>query len=367
MLRRRPVLLSGPAHAAPATVHAAAAAIAFVAGISAVTAHAGTRIVLHSAIAADQAVVAIAAAIRPVFHAATATDQAVIAVATTVGLVLHAAASADQTVVTITTTIWLEAVGVIRMRSVRPSMRAGTPRVIIVVVAAVPASVTDVSVVIEDDGATASASPSTAPADTPPAPSPRMSTAEASKTTADSYANPNAESKRKSRAHIRYRRRSVIGHDVWRSVNHRRVVLRDVNDLRIGGLNHDGLWRRLRYLNLRSGFEGARGLRFLPHDLHCGHHVRLLIVKCLPQTRCPCQIFRHVIEHIRKLYERFHAVIPSLLIHGGAQGASGERFVLLHPVIGNRHLVGKGRSGQDLCHQIVGVERDGSDQSIQLI
>ena len=58
-----PVLLSGPAHTASATIHATPAAIAFVAGISAVAAHARTRIVLHSAVTADQTVVAIAASV----------------------------------------------------------------------------------------------------------------------------------------------------------------------------------------------------------------------------------------------------------------------------------------------------------------
>ena len=68
------MLLSGSAHSASATIHAAAAAIAFVAGISAIAAPAGTRIVLHSAVAAYQAVVTVASAIRAVLRAAIATN-----------------------------------------------------------------------------------------------------------------------------------------------------------------------------------------------------------------------------------------------------------------------------------------------------
>src|SRR6202046_1277747 len=267
--------------------------------------------------------------------------------------------------IAVAASVRVETVGMVWMRAVRSSsVRAGTPRVIIVVVAAVPASIAYISVVVEDDGSASSASPSTAPANSPSTPAPRVPAAEASKTAADSYANTNADSKRKPRAYVGYRWRRVIGHYVRRSVNYRRIILRDVNYLRIGGLNHNSLWRRLRHLNLRRGFQSPRGLRLLPHHLHRGHHVGLLIVKRLPEGPRPRRIFRPVVQHIRKLYERFHAVIPGLLIHGRAQRASCERLILLHPVVRDRHLIGESRCRQNLCHQIVRVKRDRSDQSV---
>src|SRR5271163_2151895 len=92
-------------------------------------------------ITADQTVVTVSAAVRPVLHSAIAADQSMIAISAAVGFITV------RTVVT--------SVGPVRMRSIwSRSMRARTPRVIIVVVAAVPACIADVSVVVVDDGST---------------------------------------------------------------------------------------------------------------------------------------------------------------------------------------------------------------------
>ena len=111
----------------------------------------------------------------------------------------------------------------------------------------------------------------------------------------------------------------------------------------------------------------ARGLRFLAHDLHRLHHVALLIVERLSQTRSPRQIFRHVVEHIRKLSERFHAGVPGLIVDRIAQRRTGEIFILRYPIIRDRHLIGKRRGRQNLRHQIIGIERDWRYQRIKLV
>src|SRR5277367_537806 len=88
--------------------------------------------------------------------ATVATDHAVVAVASAIRFagvcVLDSSVAANQTVVTIAATVRLETIWTVRMRPIRPrSVRARTPRVIAVVVAAMPVIVGDVSIVVVDN------------------------------------------------------------------------------------------------------------------------------------------------------------------------------------------------------------------------
>ena len=108
---------------------------------------------------------ALRAASPPVAAHAIASGLALGIEATTViaGRPLDAASTPDQAVVAVAASIRFSigseasTVGAIRMRSVRRiPVRPGTPGVVIVVVSTVPASVIDVGVVVENDGASAS-------------------------------------------------------------------------------------------------------------------------------------------------------------------------------------------------------------------
>ena len=148
-----------------AAVHAGAPAIAFGAGAAAIVSR--VRVlrrtwvagVLNAAIAADLSVIAVVAAVGLVLDAAVATNLSVIAILAAVGLVLDAAIAADESVITVVATVGLPTVRVIMMRAIGVvTMRS--PRVVIVVISAVPVVVVDVSVVVVDHRATAA---STAP------------------------------------------------------------------------------------------------------------------------------------------------------------------------------------------------------------
>src|SRR5580700_3152324 len=97
------------------------------------------------------------------------------------------------------------------------------------------------------------------------------------------------------------------------AVNDPRVVGRNVNNIRLRGLNDDG--RTLSgHVLLLSGFQISRLLRFLAHHLDRVHHVLLLVVIGIAQRRGPGQVFIHVAEDRWKGGERFYAGVPILLV-----------------------------------------------------
>src|SRR5277367_4324594 len=188
-----------------AAVHAGAPAIAFGAGAAAIVNRVRVLLrtwiagVLNAAIAADLSVIAVVAAVGLVLDAAVATNLSVIAIVATVGLVLDAAIAADQPVITIVTAVgWVlhaaiasnqamiaivaavRLVGPVMMWAVR-TVRVRTPRVIVVVVSAVPAAIVDVSGVVVDHRAAASAAPIAAPC----APTPTKAAAHVATASAD--------------------------------------------------------------------------------------------------------------------------------------------------------------------------------------
>src|SRR5580700_5789995 len=71
------------------------------------------------------------------------------------------------------------------------------------------------------------------------------------------------------------------------AVNDRRVVLRNIHNLRTWGLNHDNLRRLLHHTDLRAGFEIAGRLGFGTQGLNRSHHVGRLVVVSLAQRGSP--------------------------------------------------------------------------------
>jgi len=79
----------------------------------------------------------------------------------------------------------------------------------------------------------------------------------------------------------------ISGRYIRGPVDHGRVVLRDVNNLRIGWLNDDRLRRLLHHGNLLAGFETAFFLGLCAQGLNGRHHVGLLVVIGLSERRSP--------------------------------------------------------------------------------
>jgi hypothetical protein len=142
--------------------------------------------------------------------------------------------------------------------------------------------VVNVSVVLIDDvAATATA----APVAVPRVPAPGEATADKAAATKP-YANRHGRAKGNDRS-CNDDARAVERHDIGRAVDNRRIVLRDIDNVRICRLNDDRLRRLLDYLNLRRGLQSSRSLCLGAHHLHRSHYVSLLVLKCLAEIGCP--------------------------------------------------------------------------------
>ena len=226
----------------------------------------------HTAIAADQAMIAIVSAIRSVFDATIAADQAMIAIVSAVRSVLDAAIAANQAVVTVVPAIGLVvrigsgfirmpaaigavvSVGVIcavrSVVSVRARMIAGVGmigaiRAVVSVVAGTPRMITgvvmvvDVCVVVEDHRTTAASSPVAAPR--APTPSEAKATAcnNAATTGNHSFYRHTGVERDAGADRGNSDGGCVRGHHVRNAVNNRRIVLRHIDDLWVCRLNHE--------------------------------------------------------------------------------------------------------------------------------
>src|SRR5215469_13625781 len=199
-----------------------------------------------------------------------------------------------------------------------------------VVIATMPANVSVVCAAVIDDGR---AVPAAVPAAVPP-------TAAASAHQGP-HGNTGAEANDARSGHVArgIRGSYITGNDIGSAVNHCGVVLRNVHNLWIGGLNDNGLRRLLHDRDLRAGLEGALFFRLCAKRLNGCHHFRLLVVISLSERRSPSEILGHVIEHGRKFRKCLNAWIPQLLVDGLHQRATGQTLVLFNPVVSNGDLV----------------------------
>src|SRR6516165_5112452 len=216
-----------------------------------------------------------------------------------------------------------------------------------VVVASVPASVSVVPAAVVDDGC---AVPAAVPAAVPPA------TADTAhhRSDSDSGAEPNYPGSRYVASGVR--RSYIAGNHIRSAVNNRGVVLRHIHNLRIRGLNNNGLWRLLHHGELCAGLEIALCFRLRAKRLNGCHHFGLLVVISLSERRSPGEILRHVIEHGGKFCECLNAGVPRLLVDGLHQRATGQTLVLFEPVVSDGDLVREGRRGQNLGHERIWIQ-----------
>ncbi|MCY1218651.1 hypothetical protein D9M72_306000 [compost metagenome] len=181
----------------------------------------------------------------------------------------------------------------------------------------------------------------------------------------------------------------VDGHG--RVVHDLRVVARHVHHVGLHGLDGDELFGRFdhrgarvhglhvgrgRVVGWRRGARHAQlvvvleatGLRgALAHHLDRVHHVGRVVVVGLAQRGGPRDVAGHLVHHGPERGERLHARVPRLLVGGVGERAGLERGVLLQPAVGRGDLIGVGGTGQDLRDELVGVQRDGRDQLVELL
>ena len=152
-----------------------------------------------------------------------------------------------------------------------------------------------------------------------------------------------------------------IGRDRASPIDNGRIVVRHIDRIGLGRLNDDDLLALLLFLcdllllGRRQLVVGI-GLRAQPLD--GVHHVRLLGQDRVAELLRPVKLRAHHCEDIRRGNQRFHAVIPRLLVHRGLQFITFEVLVFLHPAIGLHDLQRIGRCHQDQGQQSIRIQRD---------
>jgi hypothetical protein len=97
------------------------------------------------------------------------------------------------------------------------------------------------------------------------------------------------------------------------------------------------------------------------------HHPVLLCKESVSKFLRPLE---PVIQHLQdggERYQRFHARVPVLLLQGSRKPVPRQVRVRLHPAGGLNDLKGIGNRHQDLCQEIIGIERDGRKHLVQLL
>ncbi len=194
------------------------------------------------------------------------------------------------------------------------------------------------------------------------------------------------------RHHLDRRCIGIAGIDRLRiAVDDLRVIGRHVHHVRLHGLDGDVLRRRLDHrgacvhgLHVRRGrvvlrrrgaghaqlvvvLEAARLRCALAHDLDRVHHIGRVVVVGLPERLGPRDVAGHLVDDRAECGERLHARVPGLLVGCIGQRTGLEVAVLRKPFVRGGDLLGVGGTGQDLGHQLVGVERDGRDHLVELL
>ena len=151
-----------------------------------------------------------------------------------------------------------------------------------------------------------------------------------------------------------------------RPINHRRVVVRHVNDLGIRLLDNDGLPLRLHAHDV-VGPEVPRCLRLLPQVLDRVHHLLLLGKKCVAQPLHPVQLLVHHGEHMRKRDQRLDAGIPVVPLDRLHRLVAGEIGIGPGPARGLNGFDRIGRCHQNLRQQRIRIKRDRCQHLIELL
>src|SRR5262245_2939252 len=169
---------------------------------------------------------------------------------------------------------------------------------------------------------------------------------------------------------VRLRRRSVGG-----TVHRRRLVLRDVDHLRIRRLDGDHLRtartaRTARRLAddglLRRRLEVAGVVRLGAQALCCVHQLVALRQERVAQVLRPFQIVRHAVQDVGEDREGFHAWVPVELRQRLVQVRTLERQVLLTPPVRLDDLERIRGGDQHLGEDVVRIERDRRDHLLEL-
>ena len=90
-------------------------------------------------------------------------------------------------------------------------------------------------------------------------------------------------------------------------------------------------------------------------------------VNATPEIRGPIQLFGHFLHDLRKHRQCHEARLEPLLAHGILKLAALERLILSHPKVERDHVAGVLRADQNLPEELIRIERDRSQQTIELL
>jgi hypothetical protein len=149
----------------------------------------------------------------------------------------------------------------------------------------------------------------------------------------------------------------------WPDVDNCWVVLRHVDNLRVGGLNDVyGLTRGLLHLNLLLliAAQSSRRVGLRAQALDGGGDFGLIGRNRLPDRRVVIDVLRHHLEHGRKGDQRDECRVKSLRLGTIGERSAGEALVIDEPVVDVENLLGISGGRRDLSEERVRIERDGS-------
>jgi hypothetical protein len=117
-----------------------------------------------------------------------------------------------------------------------------------------------------------------------------------------------------------------------RSINHRRIIGRDIDDLGTSRFDFDDLLLDNDFL-LLCRFEITGRFRLGAESLNGIHDVFLLLKKCVPQFLGPIKLITHFGQHFGEVHERLHTRIPVLFLQSLGQCITFQILVLPCPAI----------------------------------
>jgi hypothetical protein len=108
-------------------------------------------------------------------------------------------------------------------------------------------------------------------------------------------------------------------------IDHGRIILRHINHLRVYRLDHIN-WLPRGLLNFHLLFRGAtqcaRAVSLIPQALNRSRDCSLICSECITNGGIIVDIFRHHLEHLRKIHQRNKCRIESLLLCCIRQGCT---------------------------------------------
>lgn len=87
----------------------------------------------------------------------------------------------------------------------------------------------------------------------------------------------------------------------------------------------------------------------------------------LSDGRVVVNVLRHHLEHGRKRDQRNKCRVKSLCLSAIGERSAGETLVVYKPVVDVENLLGIGGGRRDLGEERVRIERDGSQQLVELL